>query len=163
MSNIQYRTGIGYDIHRLTEGRKLFIGGVEIPYIKGLLGHSDADALLHAICDALLGAVGAGDIGEHFPDTDPKYAGISSVELLREVVSLVKVGGYHIGNVDTIVIAEEPRLMSFKKKIQERIAEILGIEAGCVNIKAKTNEGLDEVGDKNAVACFATVMVYKGE
>ncbi|MDP2906264.1 MAG: 2-C-methyl-D-erythritol 2,4-cyclodiphosphate synthase [Candidatus Omnitrophota bacterium] len=161
MNDFAYRTGIGYDIHRLTEGRKLFIGGVEIPYIKGLLGHSDADALLHAICDALLGAAGAGDIGEHFPDTDQKYADISSAELLREVVNLVKAKGYHIGNVDTIVIAEEPKLLPFKKKIQDRIAEILGVEAGCVNIKAKTNEGLDEVGDKNAVACFATVLVIR--
>lgn len=162
MSESLFRTGIGYDIHRFVDGRKLFLGGVEIPYIKGLLGHSDADVLLHAVCDALLGAIGAGDVGEHFPDTDPKYAGISSVELLKQVVKQVKAAGYRIGNIDTIVIAEEPKLAPFKKKIQGSIAGLLGIEEGCVNVKAKTNEGLDEVGSKNAIASFATVTVYKG-
>jgi len=161
MKNELYRTGIGYDIHRLAEGRKFFIGGFEIPCIKGLLGHSDADPLLHAVCDALMGAIGAGDIGEHFPDTDPKYSGISSAELLKEVLKLVKGAGYGIGNIDTIVIAEEPKLVPFKKKIQSSIAGILGIDEGCVSVKAKTNEGLDEVGAKMAVACFATVLVYK--
>ncbi|MDI6606565.1 MAG: 2-C-methyl-D-erythritol 2,4-cyclodiphosphate synthase, partial [Candidatus Omnitrophota bacterium] len=123
-----FRIGIGYDIHRLAEGRKLFIGGIEIPYIKGLLGHSDADVLLHAICDALLGALGAGDIGGHFPDTDPKYQGISSAELLREVAALVKKEGLHIQNIDTVIIAQEPILSPFKKQMQEKIAQILQIE-----------------------------------
>lgn len=158
-----FRVGIGYDIHRLSEGRKLFIGGVEIPYIKGLLGHSDADALLHAICDALLGAAGAGDIGEHFPDTDPKYAGISSAELLREVAGKVRAKGFSIGNVDTVVIAEEPKLLPYKTQIRKRIAEVLNIEVERVSIKAKTNEGLDQVGAKNALVSFATVTLSKGE
>lgn len=163
MCNNSYKIGVGYDIHRLGEGRKLFVGGVEIPYIKGLLGHSDADALLHAVCDALLGASGLGDIGEHFPDTDPKYAGISSAELLKEVVARVKAKGFSIGNVDTVVIAEEPKLLPYKSKIRRRIAEILGIAEDCVNIKAKTNEGLDEVGAKNALASYAVAILVKGD
>jgi 2-C-methyl-D-erythritol 2,4-cyclodiphosphate synthase len=156
-----FRVGIGYDIHRLSEGRKLFIGGVEIPYIKGLLGHSDADALLHAICDALLGAAGAGDIGEHFPDTDPKYAGISSAELLREVAGKVRAKGFSISNVDTVVIAEEPKLLPYKTQIRKRIAEVLNIDEERVSVKAKTNEGLDQVGAKNALVSFATVTLIK--
>ncbi|OGX40504.1 MAG: 2-C-methyl-D-erythritol 2,4-cyclodiphosphate synthase [Omnitrophica WOR_2 bacterium RIFCSPLOWO2_01_FULL_41_12] len=159
---MDYRTGIGYDIHRLVEGRKLFIGGVEIPYLKGLLGHSDGDALLHAICDALLGAVACDDLGTHFPDTDPKYQGIPSRELLKTVADLVKNKGYRINNLDTVVIAQEPRLTPFKKQIQQSIAAILGIDAQCLNIKAKTNEGLGEIGSKEAIACYAVVTI-KGE
>jgi 2-C-methyl-D-erythritol 2,4-cyclodiphosphate synthase len=158
-----YRIGIGYDIHRLVEGRKLFIGGIEIPYIKGLLGHSDGDALLHAICDALLGAAGEGDIGEHFPDTDPKYQNISSAELLKIVKDLINKKGYAISNVDVIVIAQEPVLSPFKKQIQAKIAQYLGINQECINVKAKTNESLGEIGRKEAVACYATVLLNKGE
>lgn len=154
-----YRIGIGYDIHRLVEGRKLFLGGVEIPYIKGLLGHSDADVLLHTISDALLGALGEGDIGEHFPDTDPKYQGISSSELLKKVAALVEKKGFLITNLDTVVIAEEPVLIPFKKQMQERIAALLGLKTGAVNIKAKTNEGLGEIGKKEAIASYAVVLL----
>jgi 2-C-methyl-D-erythritol 2,4-cyclodiphosphate synthase len=159
---MSYRVGIGYDIHRLVEGRKLFLGGVEIPYIKGLLGHSDADVLIHAICDAMLGALGMGDIGEHFPDTDPKYQNISSIELLKTVADFVKKKGYAIGNIDTVVILEEPGLAPFKKHIQERLAGLLNIGQDCVNIKAKTNEGLDEIGERRAIAVHAAVLLVKG-
>lgn len=158
-----YRTGIGYDIHRLVEERKLFIGGVEIPYIKGLLGHSDADVLLHAICDALLGAIAEGDIGEHFPDTDPKYHNISSVELLKAVNGMVKNKGFAIGNIDAVVIAEEPVLSPFKKQIRQKISEILNIKVECVNVKAKTNEGMDDIGKKEAIASYAVATVIAKE
>lgn len=157
------RIGIGYDIHRLVQERKLFIGGVEIPYTKGLLGHSDGDVLLHAICDALLGAISEGDIGEHFPDADPKYYGISSQELLKAVDDLVKKKGFAINNIDTVVIAQEPKLSPFKKQIQQGIAGILKIEKDSVNIKAKTNEGIGEIGRKEAIACYAVVSIVKSE
>lgn len=159
---MDYRIGIGYDIHRLVEGRKLFIGGTEIPYVKGLLGHSDGDVLLHAICDALLGALSAGDIGEHFPDTDPKYQGIASSKLLKKVYALIKAQGYAVNNIDAVVIAQEPILSPFKKQMQERIAQILELEKDGVSIKAKTNEGLGEVGKKEAIASFAVVIINKG-
>ena len=156
---MSYRIGIGYDIHRLVEGRKLFIGGIEIPYIKGLLGNSDADALLHAICDALLGAAAEGDIGELFPDTDPKYHDISSIELLKIVNDLIKKKGYTINNIDTVVIAQEPILSPFKSRMEERIAQSLNIKKENVNIKAKTNEGLDDIGRKEAIAAYAVVIM----
>jgi len=154
-----YRIGIGYDIHRLVEERKLFLGGVEIPYFKGLLGHSDGDVLIHAICDALLGAVGDRDIGEHFPDSDPQYQDIASIKLLQVVAGLIKERKFKINNVDTVVIAQEPSLSPFKKQIKESIAKALEIEEGCVNIKAKTNEGLGEIGRKEAIACYAVVSL----
>jgi 2-C-methyl-D-erythritol 2,4-cyclodiphosphate synthase len=155
------KVGIGYDIHRLVDDRKLIIGGIEIPYVKGLLGHSDADVLTHAICDAVLGAIGEGDIGEIFPDTDPKYENISSLELLKEVAQLAKIRNYRISNIDTVVIAEQPKLTPFKKLIQEKIASVLGVGIDCVNIKAKTNEGLGELGKKEAIASYAVVMLEK--
>jgi 2-C-methyl-D-erythritol 2,4-cyclodiphosphate synthase len=158
-----YRIGIGYDIHPLSGQGKLFLGGVEIPYVKGLLGHSDADVLLHALCDALLGAIALGDIGEHFPDTDPQYQDISSVELLRRVADLVKDKGFNIHNLDTIVIAQEPNLSSFKNKIKEKIAQILKINPAQVNIKAKTNNGLGDIGAKDAIASFAMASVIAKE
>lgn len=160
---MSYRVGIGYDIHRLVEGRKLFLGGVEIPYIKGLLGHSDGDALIHAVCDALLGAVVEGDIGEHFPDTDPKYQGISSMELLKTVVGLVKEKGFLINNVDTIIIAQEPKILPFKKQIQQSLCQVLKLKTDCLNIKAKTHEGLGEIGNKEAIACWAAVTLIPKE
>lgn len=153
------RVGIGYDIHRLVEDRKLFIGGIEIPYIKGLLGHSDGDVLLHAICDALLGALAHLDIGEVFADSDPKYRGISSIELLKTVNDLVKKQNFIISNIDTVVIAEQPRLTPFKKQIGESISKALNIKEDQVNIKAKTNEGLDEVGKAEAIAAYAVVVI----
>jgi 2-C-methyl-D-erythritol 2,4-cyclodiphosphate synthase len=159
---MSFRVGIGYDIHRLVEERKLFLGGVEIPYIKGLLGHSDGDVLLHAICDALLGALSLGDIGEHFPDTDSKYHNISSIELLKAVDDLLKKSGYRINNIDTVVIAQEPVLKSFKKQMQEKIGLILGISKDSVNIKAKTNDGLGEIGRKEAIAAYAIATISEG-
>lgn len=155
------RTGIGYDLHSLVEGRKLFIGGIEIPYTKGLSGHSDADVMLHAICDSLLGAIAEGDIGEHFPDTDPKYKDISSARLLDSVSSLVKKKGYCICNIDTVIIAQEPNLKPYKKIMQERIAGILKIDRDCISIKAKTNEGIGEIGKGEAIACFAVSLLNK--
>jgi len=157
------KVGIGYDIHRLDKSRKLFLGGLEIPYPKGLLGHSDGDALLHAVCDALLGALGRGDIGEHFPDSDPKYAGIASSELLRIVGGLLEGAGFDIGNIDTIIIAQEPRLSPFKKQMQRAIAKILKINTDCINIKAKTNEGLGEIGNREAIVCYAVATIISRE
>ena len=148
-------------MHRLVEGRKLFLGGVEIPYIKGLLGHSDADVLLHAICDAILGALGMGDIGEHFPDTDPQYQGIASVRLLENVGNFLKTHGFLIHHIDTIIVAQEPDLSPFKQSIRGSIAGILNIPLGNVNIKAKTNEGLDDIGNREAIAAYAAVTLYK--
>ncbi len=159
---MQYRVGIGYDIHRLVEGRPLFLGGVQIPYIKGLLGHSDGDSLIHALCDALLGALALGDIGEHFPDTDPKYQGIASSKLLTVVKGLVDKSGYKINNLDVVIIAQEPQLLPFKKQIKEKVALLLGIKDEVVNIKAKTNEGLGAVGNKEAIACYAIASLSKG-
>jgi 2-C-methyl-D-erythritol 2,4-cyclodiphosphate synthase len=160
---MDYRIGIGYDIHRLVSGRKLFIGGVEIPYINGLLGHSDADVLLHAICDALLGAAAQGDIGQHFPDTDPRYQGISSAELLKRVQDLIRRKNFVINNVDTIIVAQEPVLTPFTKQIQHSIAGILNIKEDSVNIKAKTNEGLGDIGKKEAIAAYAVVTIISRE
>lgn len=159
---MEYKVGIGYDIHRLTEGRKLFLGGVEIPYIKGLLGHSDGDALMHALCDALLGALALGDIGEHFPDTDPQYKGIAGSQLLKTVKQLVDKSGYKINNLDLVLIAQEPGLTPFKKQMKQKICALLNLKEDCVNIKAKTNEGLDAVGNKEAIACYAMVSLSQG-
>ncbi|MFH1441331.1 MAG: 2-C-methyl-D-erythritol 2,4-cyclodiphosphate synthase [Candidatus Omnitrophota bacterium] len=156
---MSYRIGIGYDIHRLVEGRALFIGGLEIPYIKGLLGHSDGDVLLHAICDALLGALALGDIGDHFPDTDIKYQGIRSEILLKETAGLIKEKGFLIINIDAVIIAQEPKLIPFKKQIKNRIALILDIEPDAISIKAKTNEGLGSIGNAEAIACYAVVGI----
>jgi 2-C-methyl-D-erythritol 2,4-cyclodiphosphate synthase len=158
---MNYRVGIGYDIHRLVEGRKLFLGGLEIPHNKGLLGHSDADVLLHAICDALLGASGDGDIGEHFPDTEPKYRDISSTELLKTVDTLLKKKGFCVNNIDAVVVAQEPNLTAFKKRIRDNIAGLLKISKDSVNIKAKTNEGLGETGNKEAISAYAQASLIR--
>lgn len=158
---MQYKIGIGYDIHRLVEQRKLMLGGIEIPYLKGLLGHSDGDSVLHAICDAILGAMAKGDIGEHFPVTDPKYDNISSVELLKKVDELVKQNNYQIENIDTSIIAEEPKLGPFKKQMVRKIAQTLNIDEEKVNIKATTNEGLDAIGNGEAIAAHAVVLLSK--
>ena len=157
------RIGIGYDIHRLVDERKLFLGGVEIPYIKGLLGHSDADVLLHAVCDALLGAIGYGDIGKLFPEHDPAYDGISSVELLKKVSKLVKEKGYSIVNIDTVIIADEPHLEPFKEKITANISDTLGLTKDSVNIKATTNEGMGDIGKKEAIAAYAVTLLDGGK
>lgn len=153
------RSGFGYDSHRFAEGRKLILGGMEIPFDKGLIGHSDADALLHAICDALLGAAGAGDIGRHFPDTDPEYKDISSMILLEKVWKIIKKQGYCINNIDVTVIMEMPRLAPYAEQIAANIAGVLDIARENVNIKAKTNEGMGFVGRNEGVAVFAMALL----
>lgn len=153
------KIGIGYDIHRLVEGRQLYIGGVNIPYFKGLLGHSDADVLLHSICDALLGAMNEADIGEHFPDTDPRFHDIASSELLKEVSKLIKEKDLLINNIDTVIIAQEPIISAFKQQIRKNIAAVLGIGEDLINIKAKTNEGLGEIGRREAIACWTVALL----
>ena len=140
------RVGIGYDVHKLVEGRKLILGGVEIPYEKGLLGHSDADVLIHAIMDALLGAAALGDIGKHFPDTDPRYKGISSVELLKHVAALLEEKNYIIENIDATIIAQRPKLRPYMEETTKNIAEALGIEEDRLNPKATTEEGVGFTG-----------------
>lgn len=156
-----FKTGIGYDIHQLARGRKLFLGGVEIPHSVGLDGHSDADVVLHAICDALLGALGQGDIGEHFPNTDKKYHNIESLKLLENVYRLVSQADYVIENVDTVILAEEPKIKSYKPLMKARIAKTLKIDEACVNIKATTTEGLGAIGRKEGIAAYATVLLRK--
>jgi 2-C-methyl-D-erythritol 2,4-cyclodiphosphate synthase len=153
------RIGIGYDIHRLVEGRKLILGGVEIPFEKGLLGHSDSDVLTHAICDALLGAAALGDIGTHFPDTDPRFKGASSLDLLAHVVELITQRGYKITNIDSTVMAERPKLKPHVQAIRETLAAVLRIDIAQVSVKAKTNEGLEAVGRNEAMAANAVVLI----
>jgi len=153
------RVGIGYDIHRLRKGRKLILGGIEIPYPKGLFGHSDADVLLHAIADALLGAANLGDIGQHFPDTDPKYKNISSKIILGKVYQLVRKKEYKILNIDSVVIAEEPKLAQYIPQMKRNIARILKIKPEKISIKAKTNEKLDSLGKKQAIAAHAVASL----
>ena len=155
------RVGIGYDFHQFTEGKRLMLGGVEIPSVRGLKGHSDADVVLHSICDALLGAAGKGDIGEHFPDTDEEYRDISSKVLLKKVLQILKKNKWHINNVDVVVIIEEPKLEHFKGKIRDFVAEILEIENARVNIKATTAEGVGSVGRKEAAASEAVALIEK--
>ena len=146
------RVGVGYDIHRLVEERKLFLGGVEIPYIKGLLGYSDGDVLLHALSDAILGGMGMGDIGVHFPNTDPQYKDISSLELLSRVAAIAASKKFVINNVDTVILAEEPKIYPFREKMVDAISGILGIKKDRVNIKATTNEGVGSLGKGEAIA-----------
>jgi 2-C-methyl-D-erythritol 2,4-cyclodiphosphate synthase len=158
---MQYRTGIGYDIHRLVIGRALILGGIEIPYNKGSLGHSDGDVLIHALCDALLGALALGDIGEHFPDTDPKYEGIASSQLLKTVKGLIDSHGYKINNLDVIVVTQAPTLTPFKDKIKQNLCVLMKIQENILNIKAKTNEGLGAIGNNEAIACYAVASLVK--
>ena len=153
------RIGIGYDIHRLVEGRKLVLGGVEIPFEKGLLGHSDSDVLTHAICDALLGAAALGDIGIHFPDSDPQWAGASSLDLLARVVEMLTERGYEVANVDATVIAEQPKLAPHIRAMREKLATILRTDVSRVSVKAKTHEGLESVGRGEAIAAQAVTMI----
>jgi len=160
---LKIRIGLGYDIHKFKKGRKLYLGGVEIPFSRGLAGHSDGDCLIHSIIDALLGALGEGDIGQFFPDTDPKYRDIRSTELLKEVVEKVKTKGMEIVNVDAVVIAEEPKLSSSIPGMKETLSLLLGVERDNIGIKAKTNEGLGLIGKKRAIASWALALVKKGE
>ncbi len=151
------RVGMGYDVHRLVAGRKLVLGGVTIAFDKGLLGHSDADVLLHAVCDALLGAAGLGDIGAHFPDSDPRYAGIDSMKLLASTAEKVRRAGFEIGNLDATVYAQNPRISPHRKTMEENIAAALGLSPGQVNLKATTTEGLGPFGRGEGIgaACVA--------
>lgn len=153
------RIGMGYDVHRLVEGRELILGGVKIPYEKGLLGHSDADVLLHAISDALLGAAALGDIGKHFPDTDPAYKGISSVILLKKVGELLEEKGFLIENIDATIIAQAPKMRPFIDTMRENIAQALGIEEEQVNVKATTEEGLGFTGTGEGISAQAVCML----
>jgi 2-C-methyl-D-erythritol 2,4-cyclodiphosphate synthase len=153
------RVGIGYDVHRLVEGRPLILGGVEIEHERGLAGHSDADVLTHAIIDALLGAAALGDIGEHFPDTDPRYAGADSIGLLEATVALLAARGFAPANVDTTVVLERPRLVPHKEPIRTRLAAVLGLEAGAVSVKATRGEELGFVGRGEGVAAMAVATV----
>ena len=153
------RIGQGYDVHRLTEGRDLILGGVKIPYDKGLLGHSDADVLVHAVMDALLGAAALGDIGEHFPDTDPAYKGISSIELLRHVGKLLEENCYIIENIDATIIAQKPKLKEYRPQMVDNIAGALGIEKSRVNVKATTEEGLGFTGNGEGISSQAITLL----
>jgi 2-C-methyl-D-erythritol 2,4-cyclodiphosphate synthase len=156
------RIGHGFDVHQLVEGRKCIIGGVDIPHDKGLKGHSDADVLLHAICDALLGALALGDIGKHFPDSDPRFKGIDSRELLRHVAQLVKDKGYGVVNVDATVIAEAPRLARHIEAMCANVAADLGVAVDCVNVKATTSERLGFTGRGEGIAAEAVCLVSNG-
>ena len=153
------RIGIGYDIHRLVEGRKLILGGIEIPLEKGLLGHSDGDALLHAIADAILGSLAQGDIGQHFPDNDPAYKDADSAKLLEHVVALVKDRGFFVVNVDANIIAERPKFGPHFFKMRSRVADLLEIPVENISLKARSNEGLDAVGRGEAIAVQAVVLL----
>ena len=153
------RIGQGYDVHRLVEGRKLILGGVEIPYEKGLLGHSDADVLVHAVMDALLGAAALGDIGQHFPDTDPKYEGISSIRLLRNVGELLEREGYVIENIDATIIAQRPKLAPYRPRMAENITRALKLEEGRVSVKATTEEGLGFTGSGEGISAQAITLL----
>lgn len=155
-----YRIGHGYDVHKLVEGRRLILGGVEISYEKGLLGHSDADVLLHAISDSLLGAAAMGDIGKLFPDNDPKYEGADSLKLLCEVAKKVKEAGYSISNVDATVLAQKPKLMPYIMKMRENIAEALSLDVDCVSVKATTEEGLGFTGSGDGIAAHSVCLIY---
>ena len=153
------RVGIGYDIHPLGSGRKLILGGVEIPYAQGLVGHSDADALVHAVCDALLGAMGEGDLGKHYPSSDPRFKNISSLRLLEDIAGLLGKKGFRLVNLDTVIIAQAPRLSPHLADMQARIAEVLKVEREVVNIKVKSGEGLDAIGREEAIAAQAVCLL----
>lgn len=153
------RVGTGYDVHRLTKDRELVLGGVTIPYEKGLLGHSDADVLLHAVMDALLGAAALGDIGKHFPDSDPEYRGISSMVLLKRVGGLLEEKGFLVENIDATIIAQAPKLRSYIDAMRENIAKALEMDTGCVSVKATTEEGLGFTGAGEGIAAQAVCML----
>jgi len=153
------RIGFGYDVHAFTAGRPLILGGIEIPYPKGLQGHSDADVLVHAICDALLGAISEGDIGRHFPDTDPQYKGMRSAVLLKRVVTRLREKRFHIVNIDTTLVCQRPKLADFISQMREEIAGVVEVETGRVNVKATTTEGLGFAGREEGIAAYAVALV----
>ena len=155
----EFRIGVGYDIHRLVEGRRLVIGGIEIDFPRGLIGHSDADVVLHAVIDALLGASGLPDIGELFPDTDPKYENADSRELLADVIRRLRALGFKPNNIDVIIHAEAPKMSPYKRPICESIANVTGLDGGRISIKAKTNEGMGPLGHSDGIACTAVATI----
>lgn len=156
-----FRIGHGYDVHRLTEGRRLILGGVDIPWERGLMGHSDADVLTHAVMDALLGAAGLGDIGQHFPDTDPAYAGADSLKLLAHVVLLLRERGYRVGNVDAAVLAQRPKLAPYIPAMRDNLARAMGVQPGQINVKATTEEGLGFTGSGEGMAAHAVCLLER--
>jgi 2-C-methyl-D-erythritol 2,4-cyclodiphosphate synthase len=153
------KVGIGYDIHRLVTGRKLVLGGVEIPFEKGLSGHSDADVLAHSICDAILGALGKGDIGLHFPDTDPKYKDISSLILLGKVSEIMTKENFQINNLDSVIIAQKPHLLPYVEEMKKNVSKVLNSSREVINIKATTNEGLGLIGQGEGIAAYTIVSL----
>lgn len=153
------RIGFGYDIHPMGKGRKLILGGVEIPHTRGLVGHSDADALVHAVCDALLGAMGEGDLGKHYPSSDPRYKDISSLRLLEEIAGLLAKKGLRLVNLDSVIIAQAPRLSPHLAGMQARLAEVLKVDREVVNVKVKSGEGLDAIGREEAIAAQAICLI----
>jgi len=155
------RIGMGYDVHKLVVGRQLVLGGIVIPFEKGLLGHSDADVLVHAVCDALLGAAAMGDIGIHFPDTDPKFKNISSLKLLTETNAMVRNDGFTIGNIDTIIFAEAPKIGPYRQMMQEKLADTVEVDPGCINIKATTTEGLGIIGQGEGIGAMSIALLEK--
>ena len=161
MTQKKYRIGIGYDIHRLVEGRELIIGGVKITHEKGLLGHSDADVLVHAIIDAILGALALDDIGTLFPDTDPKYKDADSMILLKQVYKKIKLEGYKINNIDSNIIAQNPKMMPYIPKMKEALASLMELGPNDISIKAKTKEKLDAVGESKAIEANAVILLEK--
>ena len=155
------RVGIGYDVHRLVKGRDLFLGGIKIPFEKGLAGHSDADVLTHAICDALLGAAALGDIGKHFPDSDPAFRNIRSTVLLRQTADMIEHKGYRVQNIDATVMAEAPTLAPFMMAMRDLLAQTLEVAPGQINIKATTHEGLGDIGKGEAIAALCIALIDK--
>ena len=155
------RIGMGHDVHRLVAGRKLILGGVEIPFDKGLLGHSDADVLVHAICDALLGAAGLEDIGSHFPDTDPEYKNINSLKILKEIFTMVRKKGFIIINLDSTIFADAPKLSAYKAGMKKNIARMIEIDPNCINVKATTFEGLGFIGKGEGIGATSVVLLSK--
>ena len=155
------RIGMGYDVHKLTEGRKLILGGVEIPHSLGLLGHSDADVLIHAIMDSILGALALGDIGKHFPDTNERYKGADSIKLLEFVNNLIESKGYKVNNIDSIIIAQAPKMAPHILKMRENVSKAMNIDIDCVSIKATTEEGLGFTGNKQGISCQSICSLIK--
>lgn len=153
------RIGLGFDIHRLIAGRKLVLGGIEIPFEKGLLGHSDADVLVHAVCDAILGAVGLGDIGQHFPDTDSEFKDVSSIKLLAKVYKMIRNKGFAVQNIDTTIFAEAPKLSPYKAEMQKNIARTIEIDPNHVNVKATTFEGLGMIGRREGIGAMCVALL----
>ena len=155
------RVGIGYDVHRLVQGRKLVLGGVIIPFEKGLLGHSDADVLIHALCDAILGAAGLGDIGQHFPDTDPAFKDIHSIKLLVKTCEIISRKGFKINNMDSTIFAQEPKIAPFKEAMKKNIAQAIKVEPARINIKATTTEGLGMIGEGEGIGAMCIILISR--